>query len=73
VKSSESSSPQWWQPARSAALGRLFESRLVGLRAADPPTLAGASLLLLAVVVLAGYVPARRAKRVDPMAALRIE
>jgi predicted permease len=57
----------------AVALGRLFESRLVGLRASDPATLSAATLALLLVVLLAGYLPARRATRVDPMVALRIE
>jgi ABC-type antimicrobial peptide transport system permease subunit len=57
----------------AVALGRLFESRLVGLRAADPATLSCATLVLAVVVLLAGYVPARRATRVDPMVALRFE
>ena len=57
----------------AVALGRLFESRLVGLRATDPATLSAATVALLLVVLLAGYVPARRATRVDPMIALRVE
>jgi predicted permease len=57
----------------AVALGRLFESRLVGLRASDPGTLSAATLALLLVVLLAGYLPARRATRVDPMVALRVE
>jgi ABC-type antimicrobial peptide transport system permease subunit len=57
----------------AVALGRLLESRLVGLSASDPLTLGTATLLLLLVVLAAGYVPARRATRVDPMAALRFE
>jgi macrolide transport system ATP-binding/permease protein len=57
----------------AVALGRLFESRLVGLHASDPATLSAATLALVLVVLLAGYVPARRATRVDPMVALRVE
>ena len=59
----------------SAALGakRLIASLLYGLTPDDPLTIALASLLLLTVAALAGYLPARRAARVDPMGALRHE
>jgi putative ABC transport system permease protein len=59
----------------SASLGatRLIASLLYGLTPNDPLTIALASLLLLAVAALAGYLPARRAARVDPMVALRHE
>ncbi len=59
-------------PAALAA-ARLVSSRLFGLTPADPLTITAATLLLLAVAVLAGYLPARRASRVDPMVALRYE
>ncbi len=52
---------------------RLVDAFLVGLSATDPLTYAFISLLLAAVAALAGYVPARRATRVDPMVALRSE
>ena len=57
----------------SAALGatRLIASLLYGLTPNDPLTIALASMLLLTVAALAGYLPARRASRVDPMVALR--
>jgi predicted permease len=55
------------------AAGRLVESFLFGLSPADPLTLAGAALLMFAVALFAGYLPARRASRVDPMVALRYE
>jgi putative ABC transport system permease protein len=56
-----------------AALGlaRLITSLLFQTSAADPPTFSLVPLLLIAVAVLACYVPARRATRVDPLVALR--
>ena len=51
----------------------LLTSWLYGLTPNDPPTITLASLLLLTVAALAGYLPARRAARVDPMIALRHE
>jgi len=52
---------------------RLIASLLYGLTPDDPLTVGLASLLLLTVAALAGYLPARRAARVDPMVALRTE
>jgi ABC-type antimicrobial peptide transport system permease subunit len=59
----------------SAAIGatRLITSLLYGLTPNDPLTITLASLLLLTVAALAGYLPARRAARVDPMVALKHE
>jgi predicted permease len=54
-------------------LARFIGSMLYGLRAADPVTLALTALLLIAVTLLAGVGPARRASRIDPLAALRHE
>jgi macrolide transport system ATP-binding/permease protein len=58
-----------------AALGvfRLVRSLLFQTRPNDPRTLALAAVILLSAVMLAGYVPARRASRIDPLVALRQE
>ena len=55
------------------ALTRVTESLLVGVRPNDPLTLLVASFLMLGVVILATYVPARRAAGVDPGEALQAE
>jgi predicted permease len=52
-------------------IGRVIEAQLFGLDARDPLAYAGATFTLLLAAFLAGYVPARRATRVDPMVALR--
>jgi putative ABC transport system permease protein len=57
--------------AGAVALGRLTSSVLAGTSAADPITLGVVTLLLGGVALLAGYVPARRASRIDPIVALR--
>jgi predicted permease len=57
----------------SLACARLVESKLFGLKAADPVTLAAALGIMIAVAVASGYLPARRASKVDPLIALRYE
>lgn len=55
------------------ALSRLMRSMLYEIQPTDPATFAGAALFLLLAAVLAGYWPARRATRVNPVEALRTE
>jgi predicted permease len=52
---------------------RLVASMLFGLHGNDPFSLLAAVLVLLSIAALAGYLPARRASRIDPMVALRYE
>jgi predicted permease len=59
--------------AATLALGRLLESQLFEIKAADPMVIAAAMAVALLVSILAGYIPARRATRIDPMRALRWE
>lgn len=59
--------------AGALALTRLMRGLLFGVNSFDPPTFAVMALVLAAVTMLACYLPARRATRVDPIAALRYE
>jgi ABC-type antimicrobial peptide transport system permease subunit len=52
---------------------RILTSQLFGVSATDPITFTGISLVLLAVAILASYLPALRATRVDPITALRAQ
>jgi putative ABC transport system permease protein len=59
--------------AASLTLSKLIAAQLWGVSASDPVTLTGAVALLLATGVVACWIPARRASRVDPLVALRYE
>jgi ABC-type antimicrobial peptide transport system permease subunit len=58
-----------------AALGasKLLESLLFGVKPGDPRAIASAVAILLGAALVAGYLPARKASRIDPMTAVRHE
>jgi ABC-type antimicrobial peptide transport system permease subunit len=57
----------------SLAMGRLIQSQLLGVSGRDPLVIASATAVLALVALFAGFLPAMRATRVDPLQALRYE
>jgi putative ABC transport system permease protein len=59
--------------AASVVLARMLGSLLYGVSGNDPITFLAVAVLLIATAALAGYLPARRASRIDPLVALRVD
>jgi ABC-type antimicrobial peptide transport system permease subunit len=59
--------------ACALAFSRLLSRLVFGISLTDPLVFAGVPLILLAIAILASYIPAHRATRIDPMVALRAE
>jgi ABC-type antimicrobial peptide transport system permease subunit len=59
--------------AGAIAVTRLMQTLLFNVRPADPSTMVAVAAVIAAVALIACYVPARRATRVDPLTALRAE
>jgi putative ABC transport system permease protein len=59
--------------AGAVGVAGLLKSFLFGITSTDPTILVGAPVALLGIAVLASYIPARRAAKVDPMEALRYD
>jgi ABC-type antimicrobial peptide transport system permease subunit len=59
--------------AAAVGVGQLAQSLLFQLKGSDPAVLAASAVTLALVALAAGFIPAHRASRVDPMSALRYE
>jgi ABC-type antimicrobial peptide transport system permease subunit len=57
----------------SLLLTRMLTSLLYGVAATDPLTFLGVGVLLIATAALAGFLPAQKASRIDPLTALRVD